>query len=88
MPGEGPRASEDVPGVREAGGLKNGVKVTVVTRKAGLFGSREVVRRKTLTVSRKECRRPEQGKWNRPAFSEEERLAALFLAWEDELSGK
>ena len=66
--------------------MKHSVKVDVVTRKKGLFGTREVVRRKKITVSGREYRRMKQEKWNRPVSSEAERLAALYLVWEEELA--
>ena len=61
--------------------MKHGMKVAVVTRRKGLFGTREVIRRKTIPVagSGKE-------KWNRLVSSEAERLAALYRIWEEELA--
>ena len=66
--------------------MKHQVNVDVVTRKKGLFGIREIVTKKTITVSGKESCRKKAEKWNRQVSSEEERLAALYLIWEEELS--
>ena len=59
------------------------MKVDVVTRKRVFFGIREVVEKKTITVPGKACSRMNREKWNKPFSSEEERLAALYLVWED-----
>ena len=66
--------------------MKHRVKLNVVTREKGLFGEREVVRKKTVSVSGKEYRRMKHRKWNEAASSEAERLAALALVWEEELA--
>ena len=60
------------------------VKVDVVTRRQGLFGLREVRKRRTITVTGKEYRK--KGKWNREPSSEAERLAALYLMWEEDMA--
>lgn len=60
------------------------VKVDVVTRRQGLFGMREVRKRRTITVTGKEYR--EKGKWNMEPSSEAERLAALYLMWEEDMA--
>ena len=62
--------------------MKRKMKLDLVAQGTGLSGAREVVR-KTIRVSGKECRRMRNGKWNRPVSSEEERLAALYLMWEE-----
>ena len=70
--------------------MKHRVKVDVVTRKRGLFGIRDVVRKRTITVSGKDGDGMKRRKWNSPVSSEEERLAALYLMWEetaDEMAG-
>lgn len=66
--------------------MNHRIRVNVVTRKKGLFGMREVVTKKTVTVSGKEYRRMRKAKWNRPSSSEAERLAALCMVWEEELA--
>ena len=66
--------------------MKHRVRVKVITRKRGLFGTREVVTRKTVTVPGGEACRTGQPRWNAPAASEAERLAALALVWEKELA--
>ena len=66
--------------------MKHRVKVDVVTQKKGLFGTREVVKKQTITVSGKEYRKMKREKWNRPVSSEAERMAALYLVWEEELA--
>ena len=66
--------------------VKHRVKVDVVTRRKGLFGTREIIKKKTVTVSGKEYRRMKKEKWNKPVFSEAERLAALYMMWEEELA--
>ena len=68
--------------------VKHRVKVDVVTRRKGLFGTREIIKKKTVTVSWKEYRRMKEEKWNKPFFSEAERLAALYTMWEEELEEK
>ena len=65
--------------------MKHRVKVDVVTRRKGLFGTREIIKKKTVTVSWKEYCRMKEEKWNKPVFSEAERLAALYMMWEEEL---
>ena len=66
--------------------MKHRVKVDVVTRRKGLFGTREIIKKKTVTVSGKEYRRMKKEKWNKQVFSEAERLAALYMMWEEELT--
>ena len=66
--------------------MKHQVKLDVVTHRKGFFGTREVVKRKTITVSGKERRRMKRERWNRPASSEAERLAGLYMMWEEELA--
>lgn len=68
--------------------VRHRVKVDVVTRRKGLFGMREIVKKKTVTVSGKECSRMKKERWNKPVFSEAERLAALYMIWEEELAEK
>ena len=66
--------------------MKRRMKVDVVTRRKGLFGLREVVRRRTITLPGQERPRPEREQWNRPFSSEAERLAALYRTWEEEMA--
>ena len=80
MPGEGNGFRE------EESAVKHRVKVDVAVRKKGFFGTREAVRKKTITVSGKEYRRMKRERWNAPASSEAQRLAALYLRWEEELA--
>ena len=65
--------------------MKRLMKVNVTTRKKSIFGIREVVENKTIMLPGKACVRMKQEKWNKPFSSEEDRLAALYLAWEEEL---
>ena len=65
--------------------MKRLMKVNVTTRKKGIFGIREVVENKTIMLPGKACCRMKQEKWNKPSSSEEDRRAALYLAWEEEL---
>lgn len=66
--------------------MKQPVKIDVVTRRKGLFGLREVIRKRTITIPAKECCRTQRRQWNQTANSEEERLAALYRMWEEELA--
>lgn len=66
--------------------MKHRVRVDVTEQKRGLFGTREVVRKKTITVSGKDYRRMQREKKNAAAATEAERLAALYLIWEEELA--
>ena len=65
--------------------MKRLMKVNVTTRKKSIFGIREVVENKTIMLPGNACFRMERKKWNKPFSSEEDRLAALYLAWEEEL---
>ena len=64
--------------------MKHPIKVDVVTWKKGLFGNRKVKQRKAFDLSGKEPRTRGRGRWNDPAFSEEQRLAALCRMWNEE----
>ena len=66
--------------------MKHRMKVDVITQKKGLFGTREVVQRKTVTVSGKEYRRLQREKQNAVAKNEDQRLASLWLMWEEEIA--
>ncbi len=66
--------------------MKHRLRVNVVTRRKGLFGTREVIRRKTVAVPGDPAARTKRGKWNAPAGSEAERLAKLYLLWKEELA--
>ena len=66
--------------------MKHRIRVDVVTEKKGLFGTRSVVKHRTITVTGKEYRRMRQEKRSAAAATEAERLAALYMIWEEELS--
>lgn len=78
-----PRIGTDKQGIgREVIEMKNSLKVDVVTRKKGRFRIHEAVKKSTIRVSVKDPGR----RWNRLVSSEEERLAALCMIWEEELT--
>ena len=58
----------------------------VVTRRKGLFGIREVIRRRTIPVSGTGRAGAGKSKWNPLVSSEAERLAALCRIWEEEMA--
>ncbi len=66
--------------------MKHPVKLNVITREKSVSGTREAVEKKTIRVSGKAYRRMKREKWNKPFSTEEERLAALYLVWEEELA--
>ena len=66
--------------------MKHRIKVDVVTQKKGLFGTREVVQRRTVTVSGKEYRRLQREKQNAVAKNEAQHLAGLFLVGEEDIA--
>lgn len=66
--------------------MKHRIKVDVVTEKRRLFGTRSVVRHKTITVTGEECCRIQRKKHGTAPVTEAERLAALYMIWEVELA--
>ena len=72
--------------------VKHKVKVDVVTEKQGFFGSKKVIERRTITVSGREYRKLKQEQFRKEKenreLTEQQRLAALYLMWEEELSDR
>jgi hypothetical protein len=70
--------------------VKHKVKVDVVTEKPGFFGKRQVVERKTITVNGREYRKLKQKQFRKEQenreLTEQQRLAALYLLWEEEMA--
>ena len=70
--------------------MKHKVKVDVVTERPGFFSKCRVVEKKTITVSGREYRKLKQEQFRKKKankeLTEQQRLAALYLLWEDELS--
>ena len=72
--------------------MKHKVKVDVVTEKPGFFGAEKVIEKKTITVSGREYRKLKQEQFRKEKanreLTEQQRLAALYLMWEEELSDR
>ena len=72
--------------------VKHRVKVDVVTEKPGFFGAKKVIERRTITVSGREYRKLKQEQFRKEKenreLTEQQRLAALYLMWEEELSDR
>ena len=72
--------------------MKHKVKVDVVTEKPGFFGPKKVIEKKTITVSGREYRKLKQEQFRKEKenkeLTEQQRLAALYLVWEEELSDR
>ena len=72
--------------------VKHKVKVDVVTEKPGFFGTRRVVEKQTITVSGREYRKLKKEQFRKEKenreLTEQQRLAALYLMWEEELSDR
>lgn len=72
--------------------MKHRIKVDVVTEKPGFFGPKKAVERRTITVSGREYRKLKREQFRKDKenreLSEQQRLAALFLMWEEELSDR
>ena len=72
--------------------MKHRVKVDVVTEKSGFFGPKKVIEKKTITVSGREYRKLKQEQFRKEKenreLTEQQRLAALYLMWEEELSDR
>ena len=72
--------------------MKHKVKVDVVTEKPGFFGPKKVGERKTITVSGREYRKLKREQFRKEKanreLTEQQRLAALYLMWEEELSDR
>lgn len=66
--------------------MKHRVKMNVVTQKKGLFGTRNVVKEKTVTVSGKEYRKIQQEKRKAEDLAKAQKLAARFLILEEEIA--
>ena len=64
--------------------MRNGIRVKSVTWRKGLFGIREVIRRRTIPAAGGGRAGAGKTKWNPLVTSEAERLAALYLMWEEE----
>ena len=68
--------------------LKHTVKMDVVEQKKGLFGTKEVVKKKKVTLSGKEYRQYLRDKKEAEEYREAQRRAAMFLIVEEELAEK
>ena len=70
--------------------MKHKVKVDVVTEKPGFFGKRQVIEKQTITVSGREYRKLKQEQFRKEKenreLTEQQRLAALYLLWEEEMA--
>ena len=70
--------------------MKHKVKVDVVTEKQGFFGKRQVIEKKTITVNGREYRKLKQEQFRKEkenrGLTEQQRLAALYLVWEEEMA--
>ena len=68
--------------------MKHKVKVDVVTEKKGLFGTHQVVEKRTIIVSGREYRKLKQEQFRKEnkELTEQQRLTALYLLWEEEMS--
>ena len=62
----------------------------VVTEKSGFFGPKKVIEKKTITVSGREYRKLKQEQFRKEKenkeLTEQQRLAALYLMWEEEMA--
>ena len=72
--------------------MKHKVKLDVVTEKPGFFGPKKVIEKKTITVSGRDYRKLKQEQFRKEKenreLTEQQRLAALYLMWEEELSDR
>ena len=66
--------------------MKHRVKVDVVEQKKGFFGTKNVVKKKTVTLSGKEYREYQQQQKKAEDLREAQRRAAAFLVIEEELA--
>ena len=67
--------------------MKHKVKVDVVTEKPGFFGPKKVIEKKTITVSGREYKKLKQEQFRKDKeLTEQQRLAALYLMWEEEMA--
>ena len=66
--------------------MKHRVKMNVVTQKKGFFGTRNVVKEKTVTVSGKEYRKIQQEKRKAEDLAKAQKMAAMFLMLEEEIA--
>ena len=69
--------------------MKRKVKVEVVTETGGFPGGIRTVERKTITLNSRDCRKLKREQFRKEKenreLSEQQRLAALYLAWEEDL---
>lgn len=70
--------------------MKHKVRLEVVTEKPGSFGARNEVEHRTVTVNSRVCRKLKQEQFRKEKenreLTEEQRLAALYLMWEEEMT--
>jgi len=70
--------------------VKHRVKLDVVTEKPGFFGPKKVVERKTITVNGRDYRKLKREQFRKEKankeLTEQQRLAALYLIWEEEMA--
>ena len=70
--------------------MRRKVKVEVVTETGGQPGGSQTVERRTITVNSRDCRKLKREQFRKEKgnreLSEQQRLAALYLAWEEDLS--
>ena len=70
--------------------MKHKVKVDVVTEKKGFFSKRQVVEKRTITVNGREYGKLKQEQFRKEQenreLTEQQRLAALYLLWEEEMA--
>ena len=69
--------------------MKHRVKVDVVTEE-GPGGRSRVVKRRTITVNGRQRRKIKEEQWRKEQanreLTEQQRLAALYLMWEEEMA--
>ena len=66
--------------------MKHRVKMNVVTQKKGLFGTRNGIKEKTVTVSGKEDRKSQQEKRKAEDLAKAQKMAAMFVILEEEIA--
>ena len=70
--------------------MKHRVKLDVVTEKPGFFGPKKVVERKTIIVNGRDYRKLKREQFRKEKankeLTEQQRLAALYLIWEEEMA--
>ena len=69
--------------------MKHRVKVDVVTEE-GPGGHGRVMKCRTITVNGRQCRKIKEEQWRKEQanreLTEQQRLAALYLMWEEEMA--